>query len=86
MFKANLYRNDELQDEIEVMVATRNDDRFIRSNRVQLDIHDHTAFIKLEARDMFNRTFSYAKPLTQSMQDAIGALVLGLKRKSKQLN
>lgn len=86
MFKADLYRNDELQDVIEVMVASRNDDRFIRSNQVKVDIHDSIAFIRLEATDMFNRTYSYVKPITQSMQDAIAELVSGLKRKPKRLN
>lgn len=86
MFKAELYRNDEMQDVVEVMVANRNDDYFIRSNRVKVTIHDYSAFIRLEAVDMFNRSFTYTKPLTQSMQDAISSLIVGIKKKEKMVN
>ena len=73
MFISNLYRNDELQDTVEVMVLDAKDERFFKSNGIQVDIVDRTYEIILVARNAIGTTLEYGKG-TKSVREAYAGL------------
>ena len=62
MFKVDLYRTDQgFQDEIEVGVLTKADERFLKSEAIQVDMFDLICEIKLVATLPDGRTVEVSK-------------------------
>ncbi len=76
MFNVNLYREPHgLQDTIEVEVLKQEDERFLKRNRIQVDMIDKIFEVVLLARLDDGREFSIQKG-TMSVRDAFSALVV----------
>lgn len=76
MFNVNLYREPHgLQDTIEVEVLKQEDERFLKRNRIQVDMVDKIFEVVLVARLEDGREFSMQKGL-MSVRDAFSALVV----------
>ena len=75
MFNVNLYREPHgLQDTIEVEVLKQEDERFLKRNRIQVDMIDKIFEIALLARLEDGREVNMQKG-TMSVRDAFSALV-----------
>lgn len=75
MFNVNLYRDPHgLQDTIEVEVLKQEDERFLKRNRIQVDMLDRIFEIVLVAR-LANGTELQVQKGTMSVKDAFSALV-----------
>ena len=75
MFNVNLYREPHgLQDTIEVEVLKQEDERFLKRNRIQVDMIDKIFEIALLARLEDGREVSMQKG-TMSVRDAFSVLV-----------
>lgn len=75
MFNVNLYREPHgLQDSMEVEVLKQDDERFLKRNRIQVDMLDRIFEIVLVAR-LANGTELQVQKGTMSVQDAFSALV-----------
>jgi hypothetical protein len=75
LFNVNLYREPHgLQDSIEVEVLKQEDERFLKRNRIQVDMIDKIFEVVLLARLDDGREFSVQKG-TMSVRDAFSALV-----------
>lgn len=75
MFNVNLYRDPHgLQDTIEVEVLKQEDERFLKRNRIQVDMIDKIFGIVLLARLEDGREVNMQKG-TMSVRDAFSALV-----------
>lgn len=73
MFISNLYRNDELQDTVEVLVLNNRDEHFFKSSGIQVDIIDKTYDIVLQARNAVGNIVEVSKGVS-SMRDAYANL------------
>jgi hypothetical protein len=75
LFNVNLYRDPHgLQDTIEVEVLKQEDERFLKRNRIQVDMIDKIFGIVLLARLEDGREVNMQKG-TMSVRDAFSALV-----------
>lgn len=74
MFIANLYRRNELQDTVEIMVLDRKDELFLKRNNIAVDLDDRTFEVVLVARNAAGRTVEMSKG-TLSIREAFSALV-----------
>ncbi len=75
MFNVNLYRDPHgLQDTIEVEVLKQEDERFLKRNRIQVDMVDKIFEVVLVARLEDGREFSMQKGV-MSVRDAFTSLV-----------
>ena len=75
MFNVNLYREPQgLQDTIEVEVLKQEDERFLKRNRIQVDMIDKIFEVVLLARLDDGREVNMQKG-TMSVRDAFSALV-----------
>jgi hypothetical protein len=75
LFNVNLYREPHgLQDTIEVEVLKQEDERFLKRNRIQVDMIDKIFGIVLLARLEDGREVNMQKG-TMSVRDAFSALV-----------
>ena len=75
MFNVNLYREPHgLQDTIEVEVLKQEDERFLKRNRIQVDMIDKIFEIALLARLEDGREVSMQKG-SMSVRDAFSVLV-----------
>jgi hypothetical protein len=75
LFNVNLYREPHgLQDTIEVEVLKQEDERFLKRNRIQVDMIDKIFEIALLARLEDGREVSMQKG-TMSVRDAFSVLV-----------
>ena len=74
MFISNLYRQNELQDTIEIMVLDRADEYFLKRNNIQVDIDDRIYDIVLVARNSAGSSIELSKG-NRSISEAFSALV-----------
>jgi DNA/RNA-binding domain of Phe-tRNA-synthetase-like protein len=74
MFYANLVRQGQVQDNIEVMVLSPQDERFLKRNGIQVDVEDRTHEIALVARLVDGRTVEATKN-AGTMRDLFAQLV-----------
>lgn len=75
MFYANLVRNGQVQDNIEVMVLAPQDERFLKRNAIQVDVDDRTHEIALVARLPDGRVVETAKR-SGTMRELFARLVV----------
>lgn len=83
MFYANLVRNGQFQDSIEVMVLSAQDERFLKRNAIQVDVEDRTHEIVLQARLADGRTVEASKS-SGTMQDLFSRLVERCKQRLEE--
>jgi hypothetical protein len=74
MFYSNLVRNGQVQDTIEIMVLSQQDERFLKRNAIQVDVDDRTHEIALVARLADGRTVEATKN-SGTMQELFARVV-----------
>ena len=75
MYKVDLYRADQgLQDEIEIGVLSLQDEKYLKSKGIQIDMIDMTFDIRLNAKLADGRVIEYSKN-KKTMKQAFAELV-----------